>query len=218
MVVCLYMTYFFETYHTSIATLIAGSVALIIYYKAKRDELKTAAKTIILEIKEAEKIIKMYIDIKNSGNSYPTDFYKITPHKAWDKYSYLFIKKLNNDEYQQINDFYKKGEILEKYVEKNYNFFWVTTEERARLKEKIGYDEAFKLISVDPSVLDNIEEGQYRDHIEKIALLYMSNTRVYVPVGIKTEIDKVLNSISLIINTPTWNNLKKIADYSDMLG
>lgn len=125
-----------KTYNSSIATLLAGGVAWYLYGKAKRDELKTAAKTIILEIKEAEKTIKVFLDIKNRGESYPTDFYKITPYKAWEKYSHLFIKKLNNDEYQQVNEFYKKCEILEKYIDKNYNFFWVTTEERARQNER----------------------------------------------------------------------------------
>ena len=45
-----------KTYHSSIATLIAGAVALYLYWRAKKDETKTAAKMIILEIKEAEKI------------------------------------------------------------------------------------------------------------------------------------------------------------------
>lgn len=207
-----------ETYHASIATLLAGSVAWYLYGKANRDELKTAAKTIILEIKEAEKVIKLFLDIKNSGQSYPSDFFKVTPYKAWEKYSHLFIKKLNNDEYQQINEFYKKCEILEKYIEKNYNFFWVTTEERARQKEKLGSGYAQRLASTNSSLLNDISEGEYRDDIEKISLIYMSNTSTYVPVGIKMEIDKILTSLTLIINTPTWNNLKKIADYKDMLG
>lgn len=212
------MEHFFETYNSAIATLIAGSVVWILYSKAKTDEIKTAAKTIILEIKEAEKIIRMFLEIKNSDGTYPTDFYKVTPYKAWEKYSHLFVKKLNNDEYQQINEFYKKSEILEKYIEKNYNFFWVTTEERARQKERIGAENALKLISDDPHVIETIKEGEYRNQVEKISLLYMSNTGVYLPAGIKTEIDKTLISVTLIINTPTWNNLKKIAGYKDLLG
>jgi cbb3-type cytochrome oxidase subunit 3 len=207
-----------RTYNSSIATLLAGAIVWYLYGKAKRDEIRTAAKTIILEIKEAEKVIRIFLGIKNSEGSYPTDFYKITPYKAWEKYSHLFIKKLNNDEYQQVNEFYKKCEILEKYIEKNYNFFWITTEERARQKERIGVENAYKLIATNENVVDNIKEGEYREQVEKISLLYMSNTPAYLPVGIKTEIDKILNSISLIINTPTWNNLKRIADYKDILG
>ena len=207
-----------KIYHSSISTLLAGSVALYLYSKSKRDEIKTAAKTIILEIKEAEKVIKIYSEVKNSGGSYPTDFYKVTPFKAWEKHSHLFIKKLNNDEYEQISDFYKKCEILEKYIEKSYNFFWITTEERARLKERVGVDTAIRLIEKNPNVLDNIKEGEFRPQVEQMALLYMSNTATYLPAGIKTEIDKVLNSINLIINTPTWNSLKKIAVYKDLLG
>lgn len=196
----------------------AGSVVWYLYGKAKRDERKTAAKTIVLEIKEAEKVIKMFLEIKNSGGGYPADFYKVTPYKAWDRYSHLFIKKLNNDEYQQINDFYKKSEILEKYIEKNYNFFWVTTEERARLKEKIGIDYAQKVIADEAAGLENVMEQDHKALIEKMAKLYMDNTSTYTPAGIKIEIEKILGSTTLIINTPTWNKLKKIADYVDLLG
>lgn len=214
-----YFLDFLKVYNEAVATLIAGSVVWYLYEKAKKDELKTAAKTVVLEIKEAEKIIKFFLDIKNAGANYPTDFYKVTPHKAWDKYSHLFIKKLNNDEYQQINEFYKKCETLEKFIDKNYNFFWVTTEERARQKEKIGADYALNLFNNNKSdVLTNVVEGEYKDEVEKLVLLYMSNTGPYLPAGIKTEIDKILNSLTLIINTPTWNNLKKIADYKDLLG
>jgi len=213
-----YILDFIKIYHTSIATLLAGSVAWYLYGKAKRDEIKTAAKTIVLEIKEAEKVIKFFLTIKNEGGNYPTDFYKVTPFKAWEKYSHLFIRKLNNDEYQQVNEFYRKCDIFEKYIEKNYNFFWITTEERARQKERIGMETAKGLISENKTVLDNVKEGEYRDLVDKVSLLYMSNTGAYLPVGIKTEMDKILGSLTLIINTPTWNNLKRIADYKDLLG
>lgn len=207
-----------KVYHASISTLLAGGVAWYLYYKAKKDEIRTATKTIILEIKEAEKIIKFFLDIKNRNESYPTDFFKVTPYKAWNKYSHLFIKKLNNDEYEQINDFYKKCEILEKYIEKNYNFFWVTTEERARQKERIGADFALNMYLQDKDAIKH-KERQHFDDVEKLtAVLYMSNTGVYLPAGIKTEIDKTLNSITLIINTPTWNSLKRVAGYKDILG
>jgi hypothetical protein len=209
---------FLSSYHSSLATLITGGIAWYLYQKSKWDELKTAAKTIILEIKEAEKIIKVYMGIKNNEGLYPTDYYKVTPFKAWDKYSHLFIKKLNNDEYEQINDFYKKCDTLEKYIEKNYNFFWITTEERAKLKERIGMDFSLDLIRSGIELDFEKTDGQYRAEVEKRSKLYMSNTGPYSPAGIKTEIDKTLNSINLIINTPTWNNIKKIAGYKDTLG
>lgn len=77
---------------------------------------------------------------------------------------------------------------------------------------------AQRMVIKDESILEDVTSGQYSDLFEKITLLYMSNTGAYLPAGIKTEMDKILNSITLIINTPTWNNLKRIADYKDLLG
>lgn len=194
----------------SLATVATAIVAYFIYKKSKSDELENAVRIIILEIKESERIIKNLNEIKNSGNIYPDDLLKVTPLKGWAKYSHLFIQKLNNDEYDQLNDYFKKCEVLEKYIEKNHNFFWITTEERAKQKEMLGA----KLAQENP----RLTSEQFKIEIETLADLYFSNTSAYTPAGIKTQVDRNLNSISLITTTPVWNKLKKIAKYNDLLG
>lgn len=192
------------------ATVITAIVAYWIYKRSKDDELESAVRVIILEIKESERVIKNLIEIKNSGNLYPNDLLKVTPLKGWARYSHLFIKKLYNDEYDQLNDYFKKCEVLEKYIEKNHNFFWITTEERAKQNEivgaKLAYDER------------ELEGEAFKSKLDKILSNYFSNTSSYTPVGIKTQIDRNLNSIILVTTTPVWNKLKKIAVYNDLLG
>lgn len=194
----------------TIATIITAIVAYLIYKKSKSDELENAVRIIILEIKESERIIKNLNEIKNSGNIYPDDLLKVTPLKGWVKYSHLFIQKLNNDEYDQLNDYFKKCEVLEKYIEKNHNFFWITTEERAKQKEALGAKLAKEKSELSPE--------EFKIEVERLADLYFSNTSAYTPAGIKTQLDRNLNSISMITITPVWNKLKKIANYNDLLG
>lgn len=192
------------------ATIATAIVAYFIYKKSKSDQLENAVRIIILEIKESERIIKNLNEIKGSGNIYPDDLLKVTPLKGWVKYSHLFIQKLNNDEYDQLNDYFKKCEVLEKYIEKNHNFFWITTEERAKQKEMLGA----KLAQEKPTLTPE----EFKTEIETLAELYFSNTSAYTPAGIKTQLDRNLDSISTITTTPVWNKLKKIARYNDLLG
>lgn len=192
------------------ATVITAIVAFIIYKKSKTDELENTVRIIVLEIKESERVIKDLIEIKNSADRvYSQDLLKVTPLKGWIRYSHLFMKKLNNDEYDQLNGYFKKCEVLEKYIEKNHNFFWITTEERARQNEIV----AAKLAYDNPGF--KIEE--FRSKVDSILNLCFSNTS-YTPAGIKTQIDRILNSTTLITTTPVWNKLKKIARYNDLLG
>lgn len=194
----------------SIATVITALVALYLYGRSKRDEVQQAARTIILEIRESERIVAELLKLKNTGKSYPDDFIRVIPFRGWEKYSHLFIKKLNNDEYNHINSWYKKCEVLEKYLEKNHNFFWVTTEERARQKEILGA----KLAWDKPELAGD----DFRTELESLCTRYFNDTAAYSPVGIKTQMDAALTSMTMVSLTPTWNKLKKIASYQDLLG
>ena len=201
---------FLEILLSQIATIATAVVAYYLYKKSKSDELENAVRIIILEIKESERIVKNLNEIKTAGNFYPDDLLKITPLKGWIKYSYLFIQKLTNDEYDQLNDYFKKCDILEKYIEKNHNFFWITTEERAKQKEILGA----RLAQEKP----DLSAVDFKNQLENLSELYFSNTSAYTPAGIKTQMDRNLDSISMITTTPVWNKLKVIAKYNDLLG
>lgn len=194
----------------TIATILTAVVAYFIYKASKADELQNGVRIIILEIKESERVVKTLGEIKNAGTAYPTDLIRLTPLKGWAKYSHLFMKKLTNDEYEQLNDYFKKCDALERYIEKNHNFFWITTEERARQNEQMGAQLAFRKPDLSPS--------EFKDMFDKNASLYMENTSSYVPVGIKNQMDRHLNSMVLITTTPVWNKLKGLAGYKDLLG
>ncbi len=192
------------------ATVLTAVVAFLIYRRSKADELESAVRIIVLEIKESERIIKNLVEVKNSGSlSYPNDLVKVTPLKGWVRYSHLFMKKLNNDEYDQLNDYFKKCEVLEKYIEKNHNFFWITTEERARINEQTGGKLAYDQPMLEPA--------EFLEKLNAILTTCFTNTG-YVPTGIKMQIDRTLNSIALVTMTPVWNKLKMIAKYDDLLG
>jgi hypothetical protein len=202
---------------SAFATVLTAIVAIALYFKSKRDEIENAGRIIVLEIRESERILKSLIEIKKSEINYPDDIIKVVAFKGWIKYSHLFIKKMNNDEYDQISEYYRKCELLEKYLEKNHNFFWITTEERARQKESIGAALSLRKNASEFPLVD-YKDPKFRAEVEKFSQYYFENTSLYSPVGIKTQIDKILDSVPMITLTPTWNKLKSIAKYNDILG
>ena len=111
-------------------TFIVGSLAFYIYTKQKADEKNSAARILFLEIKESEKELRKLIEYKihTGGADYPPEnIVKLIQNKAWVKYSHLFIENFNTDEYQQLDEYFKKCDIFEKYFEKQHSFFWVST-------------------------------------------------------------------------------------------
>ncbi len=197
-------------YLTAIVTAVGAIAAYVIYEKQKKDDLKNAARAVLLEVRQSEKIVKALLTIKESSIDYPKQFTKILPQGNWYKYSHLFVNEMANEEYEQMNEYYGYCETIEKYLIKNHNFFWVTTEERARQKESLGAILAEKNTALSPS--------DFKELIESVSSLYISNTSAYAPQGIITEINKTLDSITLISTTPTWGTLKRIARYKDILG
>ncbi|OGI76374.1 hypothetical protein A3C57_01190 [Candidatus Nomurabacteria bacterium RIFCSPHIGHO2_02_FULL_33_12] len=124
------MEIFFSLF-SGIATLLTGGVAIGIYFYQKRDTKIQAARVLLTEIRIAEERIDQIRD-KVTDNS-TADLPSVFPTKSWKQYSHLFISDFDQDELKLINSFYDYGEIVEDFAKRNNDFFWITTEERARV-------------------------------------------------------------------------------------
>lgn len=123
--------FFNSPFFTAIATFLTGFAAYIVYSNQKGDEKVNAARIILSEIRNAEEgieSIRQRLDTIGFG-----DFPSVLPINNWRKYQHLFAMDLDQDEIELINLFYAKCEAIEDYVKRDNNFFWITTEERARV-------------------------------------------------------------------------------------
>ncbi len=208
--------YFFHPYFTNstfffaATTFVVGSFAIFLYLYQKHDTKNSAARILFLELKESESEIKKLIDYRLTHRTdavfiYPqTNIIKLIPNRAWDNYSHLFIEDFNTDEYQQLDEYFKKCILLERYFEKQHEFFWISTGERARQYEQIGA----KLAYENPAMTVQ----NYSDSLRTIQILY-ANSMNYAPQAITNEINKQLDSITLPSTTPLWNKVRTLADY-----
>lgn len=102
--------FFDSNFFQTIVILLTGLMALVIYFVNKTSEKKDAARIIINEIRLAEKAI---VEIKNSKMI--TELSVILPNNTWQFKKHLFLKNLDQDELDLINDFYYKCAHAERY-------------------------------------------------------------------------------------------------------
>lgn len=115
---------------SGLATLLTGTVVIVIYFVQKKDTKRQAARVLLTEIRIAEERIGQISDKMLNNNV--SDLPSVFPTKNWKQYSHLFVSDFDQDELKLINSFYDYGELVEDFARRNNNFFWISTEERSK--------------------------------------------------------------------------------------
>jgi len=119
---------------SALVTLIVGSFAYIVYKLQKKDEKIKAARIVLSEIRNAERVVD---DLRANLSSHKVgELPSALPSNSWEEYSYIFARDFDQDELELINSFYSLCKQVQTFAEKDNNFFWVTTEERAKVVQQ----------------------------------------------------------------------------------
>ena len=119
--------FIFSEAFSGIATILAGLGAIMAYWMHKRDEKNNAAKIILSEIRNAEQQI---LKIKNDG--VVSDYSSVLSFNSWQKYAHLFVKILDRDELDLINNFYIACVLSEREINRLKSFLPLAMEEKAK--------------------------------------------------------------------------------------
>jgi hypothetical protein len=130
-------------------------IAIWVFKSQKRDEKINAAVSILFEVRNAESKVDIISEKLHSNST--NDLPHVLPSNNWEKYSHLFARDFDEDEFRLINTFYNSCEIIEDLLERQNSYIWIATEERGRVaqqllgqihikfqEEAIGGDEAQK--------------------------------------------------------------------------
>lgn len=204
-----------------IITLLAGLVALFIYFKQKDDEKKDIAKILFIEITNAENILKTAK--VNLDNSLPSDFAlstKSMPTESWSKNKYLFVREFDRLEWDEITEFYNKAELFDQAVEHNKSLF-----RRNEEQIRINLDRMLAIFTqenpIDVSIIDtNLKEKKKWENFQKtIDKFYYQFMRgifpnyFYRPDKPINDAKLYLSNINLQISSSTvCIKLKKLAN------
>ena len=95
-------------------TICVGLFAFRVYGIQKEDEKKNAAIIVLMEIRNAENSIKTMREKKLiAGYSL-----SVLPVSSWSKFSHLFVRDLDADELNSLNDFYRNCSLVEGLLRK----------------------------------------------------------------------------------------------------
>jgi hypothetical protein len=183
----------------TIVILLTGLIALIIYFSNKISEKKDAARIIINEIRLAEKAI---IDIKN--NKMITELSIILPNNTWQYKKHLFLKNLDQDEINLINDFYYKCTYAEQYRKLIYDI------RNNSINSKSSYMQQ-KLIDIMYKSCEDNEKYNY-EVIKKLLIDKANNESwLFTPNTPMENIIQYIENIIFITPTNAGKIIKKIA-------
>jgi len=112
-----------SNFFIGLVTLFVGLFAFIIYSKQKRDYKRDAASVVLLEITNAERLLKRAKElIRETPPKLLSDTLTMQT-ESWSKYKYLFVNDFNRDEWDGITDFYNKCQLYDQAVLYNNSFF-----------------------------------------------------------------------------------------------
>lgn len=140
-----------------IITLIAGLVALIIYYTQKKDAKKDAANILYIEITNAEKIMKLAKENLEQNMASEHALSANAMHtESWSKYKYLFVRDFDRIEWDSISDFYSKTKLFDQAVNHNQSLFQKNEDQvRGNLQRIL-----FKLVENNPVDVSKIDSDE----------------------------------------------------------
>lgn len=115
----------------NMALIIVGTSAIFVYIWQERGKTKDYASMIVLQIDELqERMQQIQSYITDDGLNFKA-FYESLPlmnENYWDRYKHVFIRKIDNKSYHNINKFYqyvlsiKEQQELLRNLQKNYFF------------------------------------------------------------------------------------------------
>jgi len=186
----------------TITILVVGAFVFIMYLINKKDERSRAATILIMEIREIEGALKKLMEVVSSSGNY----YFSTPiikENSWGKYKSIFIKYLDQDEYNLISEFYSTACRIE--------------EERLILTKQIIISFEAKCKAFHESVVDtakqkyNISGDDFLTITKKISEKVCMNTPPYQSLVPQQLINLLLQNIKYITTSTAGSKIKKIA-------
>lgn len=192
----LYPNFINSNLYNAVATFLVGLFAIYLYIKQKEDQKRDAANVIIAEIRQAERLIDQF---KKSGISNDIS-YKLLPSNNWVKYNYLFINDLDQDEIEQINNFYSQCFVLDKAIDQiNISH---------ELKNKsVAIHHHISLIAKESFG----DETTFNNNKNNFLKLIHKDGFAFRPDAPTLSIIKALNNINLVTTSTVGAKLKKIA-------
>ncbi len=107
----------------SIVTIIVGYAAYFVYTKQKDDAKKSMANIILLEIRNAEKVLAEIVDVMIGEMILALPGKKLLSTESWSQNKHLFVQDFDRDEFDKITVFYTNCKLFDEAIDHNESLF-----------------------------------------------------------------------------------------------
>ena len=193
-----------------LATLLAGFIAIVLFYWEQSKKKRDAAKIITQEIRRAEKIISEY---KEFGKYKFTR--KIVGTNSWQQNIHHFVSELDQDELDKISTLYTTGEYLDLIVARvsDYQFdsriknFETQANQAIQLAQPIPLPLTFNSVPNTPVS----EEGAPVSQNQGTPVGFEMPMAISLEAPWKILLDEITNKYEPIYHSGIGDKLRKIA-------
>ncbi|KKR07912.1 MAG: hypothetical protein UT32_C0005G0011 [Parcubacteria group bacterium GW2011_GWC2_39_14] len=192
-------------------TLVVGATAFVVYFLKKRDDRKNAASIIVSDLRRASKLIEELQ--KKKEINIESENVPLIIVDSWNNYKHLFIKKLDVDEFNEIDGYFGSCKTFDIFLSKNNVF--VSLEQKSRVVMEVVGQYAMKAaegLDGTPVALQRANEyfAKARNDFE---LIYGPDNTRFVGGDIRITLEKKLNELftKQILSSVAFAKLKKLA-------
>lgn len=184
---------------------LCGSIAFFIFKSQQKEKLRTAATVIVGQISEIENKV---IQLKNAKLELAL-IYKmptILGENYWEQHKHLFAKRLSMPEFQLVQDFFDKSELIERRRKELLDILMTAWKDKSIVKHEV-FGQLMKEYSL-PDVSDD-KILELNKKLEKFDSLLSPTEIINLPNILFETMDKNIQSITLLTGTSAFQKLYK---------
>lgn len=185
-----------SNFFIALITLTVGGFAIGLYIRQKRDFKRDAANIILMEIRHAEKEAER---MKAVGVESSNTVKIILPTNNWIKHNYLFIKDLDRDELDLINNFYNQCSAIDGALSQ------MSISKQLEQKGSCIHNILVQIAK------DAISQADFDNKKKNFLDIIHDEAYVFRPDAPLNTIIKGLNNLTMITTSTAGGKLKKIA-------
>ncbi len=191
----------------AIVTFIVGTFGLYLYHLRKQDGKRRIAKIILLEIENAQTLLKEAKKqvLSNPDDPLPEHLY-VMPTDTWSKNKHLFVKNFKASEWNAINEFYDLCDLFDEAIKHNDARFGEQEKELRRNVHKATYDYTMKYSEkIRVATTEDAKEGIINEFFKKrnAAVEMLTSSKyvfIYTPAKQNQIVLNCLNNIDTDIS------------------
>lgn len=181
----------------NILLILVGLSAFGVYFWQKSDHRRVAATLIQGQIDSIEKHILALKNEQQLGNIAVYNTTQIIHENSWEQYKHLFVKVLNNSEYELVQTFFDNAEKLERSRLEIIETIKTAWRDKSSTQQQIIAD-----------IIKNKPED-WQNNVQRFESIYIPLDYVFTPDIVIAALTKCLNNFYPISGTTAYQKIQK---------